>query len=62
MNLVLNHVYGIVYKNLKCRTTVFNGRIVAIGATTFTLRHMNCRGVVVNVVLRKTDVVKAVPF
>lgn len=47
MNLLLNHVYGIVYRNTNGTTTFFNGRVVSKGRTTVTIKFMNSRGVIV---------------
>ncbi|NEW06796.1 hypothetical protein GK047_12315 [Paenibacillus sp. SYP-B3998] len=43
MNLLVHHVYGIVYRNANGTLTVFNGRIEAKGLTTITLKFMNSR-------------------
>ncbi len=47
MTLLLNHFYGIVYRNANGTTTVFNGRVVVRRRTFIIIRFMNSRGIVV---------------
>lgn len=47
MTLLLNHFYGIVYRNANGTTTVFNGRVISRGLTFIFLRFMNNRGIIV---------------
>jgi hypothetical protein len=60
MNLLLNHVYGIVYRNTNGTMTVFNGRVVAKGRTTTTIRFMNSRGVIIRRLLINAQIIRSV--
>lgn len=60
MSLILNQVYGIVYRNRNRTTTVFNGRIVAKGRTFIIIRFMNSRGVIVRRRLFIVQIIRAV--
>jgi hypothetical protein len=60
MNLLLNRVYGIVYRNVNGTTTVFNARVVAKGRTTTTIRFMNSNGVVIRRALITARIIRAV--
>ncbi|GGA00733.1 hypothetical protein GCM10008018_53820 [Paenibacillus marchantiophytorum] len=59
MALLLNHFYGIVYRNANGTTTVFNGRVVFRGRTFITIRFMNFRGIVV---LRRLFLLQIIRF
>jgi hypothetical protein len=60
MNLLLNRVYGIVYRTTAGVRLVFNARVVAKTVTTTTIRFMNANGVIVTRVLRNTGITRAV--
>jgi hypothetical protein len=60
MVLLLNRVYGIVYRTTAGVRLVFNARVVARTATTTTIRFMNNNGVIVNRVLRNAGITRAV--
>ncbi|UJF35746.1 hypothetical protein [Paenibacillus hexagrammi] len=55
MTLLLNHVYGIVYRQFNGRIVVYNGRVVSRHRSFIVLRFMNHRGIVV---LRKLFLIR----
>ncbi|MFC5448599.1 hypothetical protein [Paenibacillus aestuarii] len=59
LTLLVNHFYGIVYRNLNGTTTVFNGRVVSRTRTFIILRFMNNRGFIV---LRRLFLIQIIRF
>ncbi|NOV03902.1 hypothetical protein [Paenibacillus planticolens] len=59
MTLLVNHVYGIVHRNVNGTITVFNGRVVSRGRTFIILRFMNNRGIVI---LRRLLLIRIIRF
>ncbi|WP_274465845.1 MULTISPECIES: hypothetical protein [unclassified Paenibacillus] len=59
MTLLLNHFYGIVYRNANGTITVFNGRVVNRRRTFIVIRFMNARGVIV---LRRLFLIQIIRF
>jgi hypothetical protein len=59
MNLLLNRVYGIVYRTTAGVRLVFNARVVAKAGNTTTIRFMNINGVIVTRVLLNAGITRA---
>jgi hypothetical protein len=59
MNLLLNRVYGIVYRTTAGVRLVFNARVIAKFGNRTTIRFMNANGIIVTRVLRNAGITRA---